>query len=90
MKRRLHPKRTNLKRKRVRFTTLVERLGPHNIDPKADLKALYCEHKGMLISRRAIEGLKAGIADADVGRVHTHEEVMARIEEKFGWLKNPK
>lgn len=31
----------------------------------------------------AIESIKAGLADAEAGRVHSHEEVMARINEKL-------
>jgi predicted transcriptional regulator len=35
------------------------------------------------LPEEAIEGLKAGIADADAGRVYTHEEVMSRIANKL-------
>ncbi|TFF40781.1 DUF6364 family protein [Mucilaginibacter psychrotolerans] len=31
--------------KQVTFMDLVEELGPHNIDPKADLKELYYQDK---------------------------------------------
>lgn len=55
MKRQLQPKRTNLKQKRVTFTTLVKRLGPHSISPKADLKALYNEHKGRPVNRQTVK-----------------------------------
>ncbi len=31
----------------------------------------------------AIEGIKAGLADGEAGRVHSHEYVMAHMEEKL-------
>ncbi len=31
----------------------------------------------------AIEGIKAGLADIEAGRTHTHEEVMAEIDRKI-------
>ena len=31
----------------------------------------------------AIEGIKAGLADIEAGRVHTHEEVMAEMNKKI-------
>ncbi|MBD1392961.1 DUF6364 family protein [Mucilaginibacter glaciei] len=31
--------------KRETFMDMVEKLGPHNIDPKADLKELYYQNK---------------------------------------------
>lgn len=35
----------------------------------------------------AIEGIKAGIEDIKAGRVHTHAEVMAYMEEKLNHLR---
>lgn len=35
----------------------------------------------------AIEGIKAGLADGEAGRVHSHEEVMARAREKLKHLR---
>ncbi len=32
------------------------------------------------LPEEAIEGIKAGLADLEAGRVHTHEEVMARMD----------
>lgn len=37
----------------------------------------------------AIEGIKAGMADSAAGRLHTHEEVMARISSTLdNWRKS--
>ena len=38
----------------------------------------------------AIEGIKAGLADGEVGRVHSHEYVMALMEEKLNRLRAKK
>ena len=35
----------------------------------------------------AIDGIKAGLADGEAGRIYTHEEAMARINEKMTSLK---
>ena len=35
----------------------------------------------------AIEGIKAGLADAEAGRMHSHEYVMARINETLNQLR---
>jgi predicted transcriptional regulator len=35
----------------------------------------------------AIEGIKAGIADGEAGRVHSHEYVMAYMEDKLNELR---
>ena len=35
----------------------------------------------------AIEGIKAGIADSEAGRVHSHAEVMAYMEENLNRLR---
>jgi len=35
----------------------------------------------------AIEGIKAGLADIKAGRVHSHEYVMAYMEEKMNQLR---
>lgn len=35
----------------------------------------------------AIEGIKAGLADVEAGRVHTFEEVRARLDEKLKSFK---
>ncbi|HEY4327297.1 MAG TPA: hypothetical protein VGN20_25140 [Mucilaginibacter sp.] len=35
----------------------------------------------------AIEGIKAGLEDIRAGRVHTHAEVMASMEERFNQLR---
>ncbi len=35
------------------------------------------------LPQEAIEGIKAGLADEEAGRMHSHEEVMARINEKL-------
>ena len=38
----------------------------------------------------AIEGIKAGLADGEAGRVHSNEYVMAHIEEKLNQLRAKK
>ncbi len=38
----------------------------------------------------AIEGIKAGLADGEAGRVHSHEYVMAYMEEKLNQLRSKK
>ncbi|MDB5123047.1 MAG: hypothetical protein JWP94_1176 [Mucilaginibacter sp.] len=38
----------------------------------------------------AIEGIKAGLADGEAGRVHSHEYVMALMEEKLTQLRAKK
>jgi predicted transcriptional regulator len=38
----------------------------------------------------AIEGIKAGLADGEAGRVHSHEYVMAYMEEKINQLRAKK
>ncbi|MEO6851110.1 MAG: hypothetical protein ABI203_09840 [Mucilaginibacter sp.] len=38
----------------------------------------------------AIEGIKAGLADGQAGRVHSHEDVMAYMEEKLSRLRAKK
>jgi predicted transcriptional regulator len=38
----------------------------------------------------AIEGIKAGLADGEAGRVHSHEYVMAHMEEKLNQLRAKK
>lgn len=35
------------------------------------------------LSEAEIEGIKAGLADIEAGRVHTHEEVMADMDRKL-------
>jgi hypothetical protein len=35
----------------------------------------------------AVEGIKAGLADAEAGRVHSHEEVMAHMQETLNRLR---
>jgi predicted transcriptional regulator len=35
----------------------------------------------------AIEGIKAGLADGEAGRIHSHEYVMAYMEEKLKRLR---
>jgi predicted transcriptional regulator len=35
------------------------------------------------LPEEAIEGIKAGLADIEAGRVHTHEYVMAEIDKKI-------
>jgi len=39
------------------------------------------------LPEEAIEGIKAGLADIEAGRTHSHEEVMAYMNEKYGHLK---
>jgi len=39
------------------------------------------------LSEAAIESIKAGIADVEAGRVHTHDEVMAFMAEKLSRLR---
>jgi hypothetical protein len=39
------------------------------------------------LSDAEIEGIKAGLADSDAGRMHSHESVMARIKETLNQLK---
>jgi hypothetical protein len=39
------------------------------------------------LPQEAIESIKAGLADGEAGRVHTHSEVMAHIEEKMNRLR---
>jgi predicted transcriptional regulator len=38
----------------------------------------------------AIEGIKAGLADGEAGRVHSHEYVAAYMEEKLNRLRAKK
>jgi len=38
----------------------------------------------------AVEGIKAGLADGEAGRVHSHEDVMAYMEEKLKHLRAKK
>jgi hypothetical protein len=38
----------------------------------------------------AIEGIKAGLADGEAGRVHSHEYVMALMDEKLKQLRAKK
>jgi|GEM_PF-987795 len=33
------------------------------------------------LSEAEIEGIKAGLADSEAGRVHSHEEVMANLDQ---------
>jgi predicted transcriptional regulator len=35
----------------------------------------------------AIEGIKAGLADVEAGRVHSHEEVMAEMKDRLNQLR---
>lgn len=35
------------------------------------------------LSEAEIESIKAGLADIEAGRVHTHEEVMARMDKRL-------
>jgi len=35
----------------------------------------------------AIEGIKAGLADGEAGRVHKHEDVMAHVQETLNRLR---
>ncbi|MBS1528818.1 MAG: hypothetical protein JSU01_00805 [Bacteroidetes bacterium] len=39
------------------------------------------------IPPEAIEGIKAGLADGDAGRVRSHEEAMAHIQETVARLR---
>ena len=39
------------------------------------------------LSEAEIEGIKAGLADIEPGRVHTHEEVMAHMAKKMDQLR---
>ena len=66
-----------------------------HIDKERDLPALHAlldrlgleyeieddEWNGL--SEHEIEGIKAGLEDVAAGRVHTHEEAMDRINNKF-------
>lgn len=38
------------------------------------------------LPEEAIEGIKAGLADEEAGRVHSHEEVMAYMRERLKQL----
>ena len=40
------------------------------------------------LPEEAIEGIKAGLEDVKAGRVHSHEYVMAYMEEKLNWLRS--
>jgi predicted transcriptional regulator len=40
------------------------------------------------LSEAEIEGIEAGIADAEAGRTHSHEYVMARINETLNRLRS--
>lgn len=42
------------------------------------------------LSEAEIEGIKAGLADSDAGRVHSHEYVMNYINEKMKKLSESK
>jgi len=35
------------------------------------------------LSEHEIESIKAGLADIEAGRIHTHEEVMARMDQRL-------
>jgi len=39
------------------------------------------------LPKAAIEGIKAGLADIEAGRTHSHEYVMAYMDEKLKCLK---
>ncbi len=39
------------------------------------------------LPHEAIDGIKAGLADGEAGRVHNHSEVMAHVEEKMNRLR---
>jgi len=39
------------------------------------------------LSEAEIEGIKAGLADIEAGRVHTHEEVMAHMAKRMDELR---
>lgn len=39
------------------------------------------------IPEEAIEGIKAGLADIEAGRTHTHEEVMAHMQKSLDRLR---
>jgi hypothetical protein len=39
------------------------------------------------LSEAEIEGIKAGIADSEAGRTHSHEEVMAYMEQRLNQLR---
>lgn len=64
---------------------MIERLPSAKINSKWDLKKLYHESKCKL-SPAEKRGIKAGLADVRAGRVHTHEEVMNMIANKFKGL----
>jgi len=69
------------------------------IDKEGDLPAVEAFLKKMGLAyqvedddwgdlpQEAIEGIKAGLADIKAGRVHTHAEVMAYMEEKLNRLR---
>ena len=42
---------------------------------------------GVIFLKRQIEGIKAGLEDIKAGRVHTHAEVMAYMDEKLKHLR---
>ena len=42
------------------------------------------------ISETEIEGIKAGLADIDAGRVHSHADVMDYISKKLDAARNSK
>jgi predicted transcriptional regulator len=42
------------------------------------------------LSEAAIEGIKAGLTDGEAGRVHSHEYVVAYMEEKLNRLRAKK
>ena len=39
------------------------------------------------LSDAEIEGIKAGLADIEAGRTHSHEEVMAYMEDRLNQLR---
>jgi predicted transcriptional regulator len=72
------------------------------INNEKDLPALeeFLNHRGIKfeveednddwgdLPEAAIEGIKAGLADGEAGRVHSHEYVMAYMEEKLKRLRS--
>jgi predicted transcriptional regulator len=40
------------------------------------------------LPEEAIEGIKAGLADAEAGRTYSHEYVMAQMDKKLNELRN--
>lgn len=56
---------------------------------RMDLK-YHIDNEDYVLSEAELEGINAGLADIEAGRVYTNEEVKKRIEQKINSLRNRK